>query len=391
MRKNLSTSKKIAALEPREKRYSVAVDKGLTLRVHPSGTKSWVLRIPHNGRIIDITLGRFPDMNLQQAKAECRKQQKAFDIDPIKSYTLNDAFALWCTAKKGHIVSYERERRTINFHLIQYLGRYQLDEITAPLVIKTVRCIEARGHQCTLKHVLMRLREMLDLAVFAGYITHNPISKISKAFAPAVSHPMPSLDWRMLPAVMRVMKNAPPRLQNYFLFSVCSMLRPGEVAMLEKSWIDHDVITIPAESMKKRRQHRVPLSTLMKNLLEREKQFSPHPRNKYVFAGRKSNGHISKQALAKFLLHTDLGGQIVPHGFRSMARCWMADNGVSFEIAESCLSHVAGDKVYRAYQRSDFLDSRRMIMEKWSSYVLFCAASAGLLEDNGVISGFSPL
>lgn len=385
------TSRTIQSLKPKDRRYTIAVDKGLALRVQPSGTKSWVLRIPTNGRVIDITLGHFPDLGLQQAKAEARKRQKSFDIDPIKSYTLNDAFALWCTSKKGRIVSYERERRTIQHHLIQYLGSYQLDEISAPLVIKTVKVIEASGHQCTLKHVLMRLREILDLAVFAGYISHNPVSKISKAFAPAVSTPMPSMDWRMLPAIMRVMKDAPSRLQNYFLFSMCSMLRPGEVAMLEKAWVDNDTITIPAQSMKKRRQHRVPISSLMKRLLEREKQFSPHPRNKYLFAGRKSGGHISKQALAKYLLQTDLGGQIVPHGFRSLARCWMADNGVSFEIAESCLSHVAGDRVYRAYQRSDFLESRRMVMEKWSSYVLFCAASAGLLEDNAVVSGFSPI
>ena len=354
----------------------------MTLRVHPSGTKSFVLRIPQNGRIIDVTLGHFPDLSLQQAKAECRRRQKAFNINPISSYLLKDAFVLWCNSKKGRIVSYERERRTIQRHLIDHLGSYQLDEISAPLVIKTVRALEASGHQCTLKHVLMRLREMLDLAVFAGYISHNPISKISKAFAPAISHPMPSLDWHMLPAVMRVMKDAPLRLQNYFIFSVCSMLRPGEVAMLEKSWLDHDVITIPAQSMKKRRQHRVPLSSLMKQLLEREKRFSPHPRNKFIFAGRKPNGHISKQALAKFLQQTDLGGQIVPHGFRSMARCWMADNGISFEIAESCLSHVSGDRVYRAYQRSDFLEARRAVMERWSSYVLFCAVSAGILEEN---------
>lgn len=349
-----------------------------------------MLRIPQNGRIIDVTLGHFPDLSLQQAKAECRRRQKAFNINPISSYQLKDAFVLWCNAKKGRIVSYERERRTIQRHLIDHLGSYQLDEISAPLVIKTVRTLEAAGHQCTLKHVLMRLREMLDLAVFAGYISHNPISKISKAFAPAVSHPMPSLDWRMLPAVMRVMKDAPLRLQNYFLFSVCSMLRPGEVAMLEKSWLDHDVITIPAQSMKKRRQHRVPISSLMKQLLEREKRFSPHPRNKFIFAGRKPSGHISKQALAKFLLQTDLGGQIVPHGFRAMARCWMADNGISFEIAESCLSHVSGDRVYRAYQRSDFLEARREVMERWSSYVLLCAVSAGLLEEKARTAGDPP-
>lgn len=117
------TSRSIQALKPRDKRYTIAVDKGLALRVQPSGTKSWVLRIPTNGRVIDITLGHFPDLGLQQAKAEARKRQKSFDIDPIKSYTLNDAFALWCASKKGRIVSYERERRTIQHHLIQNQNR----------------------------------------------------------------------------------------------------------------------------------------------------------------------------------------------------------------------------------------------------------------------------
>lgn len=81
------TSRSIQVLKPKDRRYTIAVDKGLALRVQPSGTKSWVLRIPINGRVIDITLGHFPDLGLQQAKAEARKRQKSFDIDPIKSYT----------------------------------------------------------------------------------------------------------------------------------------------------------------------------------------------------------------------------------------------------------------------------------------------------------------
>lgn len=65
----------------------------------------------------------------------------------------------------------------------------------------------------------------------------------------------------------------------------------------------------------------------------------------------------------------------------------MADNGIGFEIAESCLSHVVGDNVYRAYQRSDFLESRKNVMERWSSYVLLCAASAGIMTDFVAASG----
>lgn len=377
---SLST-KEIAALRPREKRYSVAIENGLTIRVHPSGRKSWLVRVSLNGRSIDITLGHFPEMNLAEAKQAARKKQKEFDVKPIGGYTLRDAFVLWSNLKRGRIVSYRDEKRRIEYYLMRHLGSRQLDEITAPLVIKTVQIIERQGKQSTLKRILMRLREMMELAVCAGYIDANPLHRVSRVFAPARSTAMPSVDWRDLPTVMKVIKDAPLRMQNYFLFSLCSMLRPGEVAKLEKGWIINDVIHIPAREMKKGRPHRVPLSSLMKELLKRERMLSPHPKNKYVFAGRASNSHISKQALAKWLHSSSLKGQLVAHGLRSIARCWLADNGVNFEIAEACLSHVVGDHVYRAYQRSDFLESRKAVMERWSSYVLFCAASAGILTD----------
>lgn len=377
----MSSSKEIAALKPKEKRYSVAIENGLTIRVHPSGRKSWLVRVSLNGRSIDITLGHFPEMSLAEAKQAARKKQKEFDVKPVGGYTLRDAFVLWSNLKRGRIVSYRDEKRRIEYYLMCHLGSRQLDEITAPLVIKTVQIIERQGKQSTLKRILMRLREMMELAVCAGYIDANPLHRVSRVFAPARSTAMPSVDWRDLPTVMKVIKDAPIRMQNYFLFSLCSMLRPGEVAKLEKGWIINDVIHIPASEMKKGRPHRVPLSSLMKELLKRERMLSPHPKNKYVFAGRASNSHISKQALAKWLHASSLKGQLVAHGLRSIARCWMADNGVNFEIAEACLSHVVGDHVYRAYQRSDFLESRKAVMERWSSYVLFCAASAGILTD----------
>lgn len=383
---SLST-KEIAALKPREKRYSLAIENGLTLRVHPSGSKSWLVRVTLNGRNVDITLGHFPDMGLAQAKQSARRKQKEFDVKPVGGYTLKDAFVLWCNLKKGRIVSYKDEKKRIEFYLMRHLGNRQLDEITAPLVIKTVQVIERDGKQSTLKRILMRLREIMELAVCAGYIDANPLHRVSRVFAPARSTAMPSVDWRDLPAAMRVIKDAPIRMQNYFLFSLCSMLRPGEVAKLEKSWIINEVIHIPASEMKKGKPHRVPITSLMKELLKRERMLSPHPKNKYVFAGRASNSHISKQALAKWLHASSLKGQLVAHGLRSIARCWMADNGVNFEIAEACLSHVVGDHVYRAYQRSDFLESRKAVMERWSSYVLFCAASAGIMTDFAIPSG----
>lgn len=367
-------------MKPRDKRYSVADGNGLTLRVMPSGRKIWYLRTSCSGRVADKRLGEHPDMSLMQARQKARRLRKDIGLEPPKGYVLKDAFRLWCRLKKPQIVSYQDERRRLERYIIEPLGNRQLDEITAPLVIRTVQPIEKDGKQATLKRVLMRLREILDLAVCAGYIEHNPLARVSKVFAPPQVKPMPSVDWRELPTVMAVMKEAPERMRVLFLFSLCSMLRPGENASLEKSWITEDAIHIPAEHMKKRRPFRVPLTSFMKELIAREQTLSPRPRSGHVFAGKSTGKHVSSQALAKHLHSTSLKGRLVAHGLRSIARSWLADEAVPFDVAEMCLSHDVGTQVSRAYQRSDFFDARRAVMERWSEHVRACAECAGMID-----------
>ncbi len=314
-----------------------------------------------------------------QARQIARRKRKELGQEPPRGYILQDAFRLWCNLKRGRIVSYMDEKRRLERYVIQPLGRRQLDEITAPLIIATVRHIEAAGHQATLKRVLMRTREIMDLAVCAGYILHNPIDRVSRVFAAPIVRSMPSVPWQELPSVMAVMSSAPPRMQILFLWSLTSMLRPGETAKLRKDWIDGDMLFIPADEMKKRRPHRVPLTPFMQSLLAKEQTLSPHPRSAFIFSGRTAGTHVSAQALAKHLHGTSLAKKLVAHGLRSIARCWMADQGFPFEAAEACLSHVSGSQVSRAYQRSDYFDARRQIMTAWSDHVEHCARSAGIL------------
>ena len=315
-------------------------------------------------------------MSLIQARQKARKLRKEVGLVPPKGYALRDAFKLWCKLKQSQIVSYKDEKRRLEKYIIEPLGARQLDEITAPIVIQAVQPIERDGKQATLKRVLMRLREILDLAVCAGFIEHNPLAKVSRVFAPPKVTPMPSIDWHELPHAMKIMSVAPARIRVLFLFSLCTLLRPGEVAKIEKSWIVDEAIHIPAEHMKKRRPFRVPLTGYMKELIKREQDLSPHPDSIYLFAGRSSDQHISKQALAKYLHSTDLKNKLVAHGLRSMGRSWLADQEVSFDIAEMCLSHDVGTAVSRAYQRSDFFDSRRIVMNRWTEFIRSCATSA---------------
>lgn len=367
-------------MKPKEKRYTVTDGHGLTLKVQPTGTKSWVLRVSASGRVSDIFLGHWPEISLMQARQAARRRRKELGQEPPRGFVLRDAWRLWKDLKRGRIVSYMDEKRRMERYVIGPLGSRQIDEITAPLVIHTVRSLDRAGKRATLKRVLMRTREVLDLAVCAGYIQHNPVERVSRIFAPPVVKPMPSVHWKELPHVMRVMAIAPRRVQVLFLFQLATMLRPGEAASIRKEWIEDATLTIPASSMKKGREHRVPLTPLVLALIEEERRLSPHPRAAFVFSGRKAGTHISAQALAKHLHSTELKGRLVAHGLRSIARSWAADQSVPFEVAEACLSHVVGSQVSRAYQRSDFLEARRSVMQAWSTLVADCAQSAGLLD-----------
>ena len=150
----------------------------------------------------------------------------------------------------------------------------------------------------------------------------------------------------------------------------------------EAGILEGDVLTIPAHEMKKRRIHRVPLVPIMQKLLDAIKAESPHPRSGFIFPSERNGSiHLSSQALAKFLHSTELKGKLVGHGLRSVARGWMADQELPFEACEACLAHVSGSSVSRAYQRSDYLDTRRRIMTDWCSFVCDCARTAGFLPD----------
>ena len=91
------TSKVIKELKPKEKRYQITDSDGLALRIQRSGVKSWVLRVPQNGRIVDITLGHWPEVTLQHARALARQRKKELELEPSGSYTVRDAFKFWCS------------------------------------------------------------------------------------------------------------------------------------------------------------------------------------------------------------------------------------------------------------------------------------------------------
>ena len=351
------------------------------MRVHPTGLKTWVLRQSFNGRVTDIYLGHPPEVSYGEAKQKARKMRKDIGQEPPRGYTLRDAFILWCNLKRGRIVSYPDERRRLEAYIIKPLGNKQIDEITPPLIIQTVKHIEDEGHQATLKRVIMLVNQVLELGVCAGYIPHNASRKVSKVFAPPIVTPRPAIKWKTLAEAMVIMKTVPRSEQLLFLWSLCTLLRPGENVRIRKSWIKDDVIEMPPTVMKNRKPFRVIVLPLMRVLLGEIKAVSSHPRADYIFTGRTSGRHLNSQALAKCMRETLLADRLVPHGIRSVGRTFLADNGMPFIEGEACLAHFIGTSSSKPYLRSDYLDARRPWMTQWCSYVMQCASSAGFLPD----------
>lgn len=377
------SSKEIAAMKPHSKRYQITDQAGLALRVQRSGVKSWVLRVPQNGRVIDLTLGHWPEISLMQARALARQKKKELELEPPKSFTVKDAFKFWCSKKKGRIKSYLDEKRRLENYIISKIGSRQLDTITPPVLIKLLEPVEKDGKQSTVKRLLMRVREIFDMAVNAGYLHSNPLTKITKVFAvPTVKH-MPAVDWKELPIVVSQIESlAPAKYRLLFYFSLATLLRPGEVVAIRLEWISDEAITIPAENMKMKRVHRIPLTPYLISLINEAKKIRKNKRSPFLFPASNANKPISSQALAKWLHDQEVfKDRLVAHGLRSIGRSWFADNDVPFEVAEACLAHLVGSQVVRAYQRGDYFASRSKVMLSWHAYIQQCAQCAQIFKE----------
>lgn len=377
MAKNIS-EKSIIKLKPTAKRYTVALGEGLFLRVHPSGVKSWVLRAYVHGAVRDITLGRHPTLSVAQARQAARLKRRELEIKPSRGLTFNDALRLWKSKKRGRIASYADELARIEHYLVPKLGRLPLEEITAPVALNLLMALDDKLP--TLRRTLMRLNEVLDLAVCAGLITSNPCRRLSKVFAQHQPVHRPYIPAQRLGELFVLLIGTPLWFRCYVLLAVYTMLRPGELSAIRRAWIDGDVLTIPAEYMKKRRTHRVPLCPEVLKVIAILHQESKHKRSRFLFPFGRCGKPINKQHLSKWLLSTPLRGKLCHHGLRATGRTWLRDVGAPHEVAEDALAHLTATQTERAYLRGDYLEQRRPFMQKWWNFIYraYCACGAPL-------------
>lgn len=392
---NPLTNTEVKQAKPKDKEYNLADGDGLMLRIKANGTKLWIFNYsrPYTKKRANISFGKYPDVSLAQSR-EKRMQAKellAQDIDPkvqkdnlsqqqqerIEN-TLFNVASKWFAIKQTEIShDYSIDVwRSLELHVYPQLGKYPISEITAPLTIKTLAPIAAKGSLETVKRLSQRLNEIMAYAVNTGVIHSNPLSGIKAAFANPKKEHMPTIKPEELPELMKSLSLASIKIVTRYLieWQLHTMVRPSEAAGASWSEIDFEsrLWNIPANRMKKGREHSIPLTKQTLSLLEAIKPISGH--REFIFpSDREPRKHANESTANMAIKRMGYKGRLVSHGLRALASTTLNEQGFDSDIIESALSHVDNNEVRRAYNRADYLKRRAKMMTWWSNHIEECA------------------
>lgn len=382
------TELQVKSAKPKDKPYMIRDDRGLYLRVDPTGRKYWILRCWEAGRERKTSLGPYPDLGLKDART--RRDEihaaRARGEDPFRKpsghpKTFAQVVEDWLRVKMAaKAPSY---RRVIELRLARYilpaLGDARLDEITPGNVLRLCRRIEDGGHIETALRVKVIIGQVFRFAIASDLTDIDPTASLKGALRSATPRHFATLtDPEQIGKLVRAMREYPyPIVRAAMLFSILTFARPGEVRAAE--WAEFDLDRqewrIPTEKMKMRRTHIVPLSTQALKLLEELRPISGSGR--WLFPSPRNDGRpLSENGVRVALRSMGFRNEdITPHGFRAMASTLLNENGWLPDVIERQLAHVERNQVRAAYNHAEYLSERRRMMQWWADWLDETAAS----------------
>ena len=270
--------------------------------------------------------------------------------------------------------------RRLEKEVMPKLGHKTLKKIDAPSILSIVRNIEGRGTLITARKVKSHISQIMRYGIACGYIYSNPARDLSWALMPHKSTPRAAItDPRQIGLLVRDIaahKKAKRRLA--LQLSALTIVRPGELCRAEWAEIEMDtaVWRIPAEKMKMKRPHIVPLPRQAQEALRELRTVTGQTR--WLFPSRH---YTDRPMITRVLNNTlrSLGYEntvMTAHGFRAMAATVLSEQGWPSEAIERQLAHIDRNTVRAAYQRSDLLPERRKMMQAWADYLDMRHASA---------------
>ena len=381
-------------------RHRLTDGAGLYLEIAPSGSKRWFWKFYPDGKESRLALGSYPDISLKaarQARDDARKTRQS-GVNPAQqrkvdklARTINNATSFESVARECHAnksggwgETYAAKWiRGLEKDLFPALGSLPIASIKAPLLLAALRKVEARGVLETAHTLRMRAGQVFKYAVQTGRCDSDPAAALSGALKPVnVSHMAAVLEPSKVRDLMLDIDSYSGHLTTRVALGLSALLfqRPGNMRALEWGWIDLDaaMLAIPSADMKRRkhqkingRPHLVPLAHQALKLLLELQPLTGH--GKYLFPSLLTGERcMSENTVRNALRRMDYSNdEMTAHGFRAMARTLIAEKltGVAQDVIEAQLAHVKSGPLSGAYDRAEYLDQRRTMMQAWADYL----------------------
>jgi integrase len=374
--------------KPKDKPYKVADREGLFLLVTPTGGKYWRLKYYFGGKEKLLALGVYPTITLADARTRCADARRllATGIDPSQAKqeakravieeqhnTLESVAREW---HKSRLVTWSPRysKNTLSHlerHVFPKLGSRPIAAISAQELLSVMRTIETRGVDIA-HRVLQICNQLYCYAVVTQRANNNPAAALRGALTPWVKRPFAYLKPNEVPEFLTRLESYDGSRQTKLAlrFLLLTFVRTAELRGAE--WSEVDVAKsewrIPAERMKMREQHIVPLSRQAIAILKELKPLTGQW--KHVFPNQhKPIGQMSENTILYALYRMGYHSRATGHGFRSTASTILNEHGFAPDVIERQLAHSERNSVRAAYNHAQYLPERRKMMQWWADFI----------------------
>lgn len=382
----------LRSAKPRQKPHKLFDGGGLYLEVFPHGAKLWRLKYRIAGKERRLALGEYPKPVSLAAAREKAKAARALvknNRDPVTEQRVAKARAAASAEATFKTVALEwlarkNKRRSesyravilsaLNANLFPRIGSLPIAEIDGPLLLAALRPIEARGALNLLRKVRTWSSLIFRSAIAQGLRKDDPASALVEEFETRKTKHFPALERKDLGDFLRKLAEYPGRPETRIAVKLLMLTAARTIELRGAQWTEFDmdnaVWTIPAERMKMKREHTVPLSRQAVALLKELKQYSEY--SPYLFPNHGKHPYMSENTINKVIATLGYKGRTVGHGFRSTFsttanESWICkDRAIDkSEAIERQLAHEEKDETVAAYNRAKYLQAREWLMQWW--------------------------
>ena len=387
----------IRTAKPKENAYKLTDGGGLFLWVQPSGGKWWRYQYRFAGKQKLLAIGVYPDVSLSDARerhAQARKtlaagsdpgevKKEAKRLAVLQSMNTFETIAReWLESRKqvwsvGH--SY-KITKSLEADIFPKLGNRPIADITALEMLSVLRAVEGRGLVDTVHRLKQTSGQIFMYAIATGSAERNPVADLRGALKPLKQKHYAHLAASDLPEYLSKLESYDGNIQTQLALKLLLLTFVRTTELRGAEWTEIDMAKsewrIPAERMKMKDQHIVPLSSQALAVLEELRPITGHWR--YIFPNQhKPSGYMSENTMLYALYRMGYHSRTTGHGFRATASTILNEHGFPPDVIERQLAHCERNKVRAAYNHAQYLPERRKMMQWWSDYIDNVATGAG--------------